>query len=159
VAELPVGPALREVTIPFVGPGASLELPLTIPTPTRGVIRIGPLTISRQDPIGLVRREVTWPEKHLVHVHPETAALPPHTAVLVRYLERAAGSGLTDADLSFEAVGEYAPGDAVRHVHWKSSAKTGTLMVRQSEESQTARVAVLFDARREEYHSDEEFEL
>ncbi|MFC7766284.1 DUF58 domain-containing protein [Leucobacter soli] len=54
---------------------------------------------------------------------------------------------------------EYAHGDALRHVHWKSTAKTGTLMVRQFEESQTARVAVLFDALREEYASDDEFEL
>lgn len=159
VAELPVGPALREITIPFVGPGVSLELPITIPTPTRGVIRVGPLTIARQDPIGLVRREVTWPEKHLVHVHPATAMLPPHTAGLVRDLEGSASRRLTDSDLSFYAVREYARGDAMRHVHWKSTAKTGTLMVRQYEESQTARVAVLFDARREEYQSDEEFEL
>ncbi|MHA3684004.1 DUF58 domain-containing protein [Leucobacter sp. HY1908] len=159
VAEMPVGAALREVTIPFVAPGAALELPLTIPTPTRGVIRVGPLTIARQDPIGLVRREVTWPEKHLVHVHPATAMLPPHTAGLVRDLEGAASRRLTDSDLSFYAVREYAPGDAMRHVHWKSTAKTGTLMVRQYEESQTARVAVLFDARREEYLNDEEFEL
>ena len=159
VAELPVGPALREITIPFVGPGAELVLDLTIPTPMRGVIAVGPLTIARQDPIGLVRREVTWPEKHLVHVHPETALLPPHTAGLVRDLEGAASRRLTDSDLSFYAVREYAPGDAMRHVHWKSTAKTGTLMVRQYEESQTARVAVLFDARREEYLNDEEFEL
>src|SRR5690606_16700627 len=57
------------------------------------------------------------------------------------------------------AVREYVPGDAMRHIHWKSTAKTGTLMVRQYEESQTARVAVLFDARRAEYASDDEFEL
>lgn len=159
VAELPVGQALREITIPLVGPGAAIELPLTIPTPTRGVIRIGPLTIARQDPIGLLRREVTWPEKHRVHVHPATAQLPPHTAGLVRDLDGSASRQLTDSDLSFYAVREYAAGDAMRHVHWKSTAKTGTLMVRQYEQSQTARVAVLFDARREEYASDEEFEL
>nr|WP_245190187.1 DUF58 domain-containing protein [Leucobacter exalbidus] len=159
VAELPVGPALREITIPFVGPGVALELPITIPTPVRGVIRVGPLTIARQDPIGLVRREVTWPEKHQVYVHPATTQLPPHSAGLVRDLEGASSRRLTDSDLSFYAVREYAHGDAMRHVHWKSTAKTGTLMVRQYEESQSARVAVLFDARREEYQNDEEFEL
>lgn len=159
VAELPVGPALRELTIPFIGPHGTADLPARVPAPQRGLIQVGPLTIARRDPLALLRREVTWPEKHLVYVHPVTTPLPPNSAGLVRDLEGAASRRLTDSDLSFYAVREYAPGDAMRHVHWKSTAKTGTLMVRQYEESQTARVAVLFDARREEYASDEEFEL
>lgn len=159
VAELPVGEALREVTIPFIGPHSSAELPMTIPAPRRGLIQVGPLTIARRDPLGLLRREVTWHERHLVHVHPATAQLPPNSAGLVRDLEGAASRRLIDSDLSFYAVREYATGDAMRHVHWKSTAKTGTLMVRQYEESQTARVAVLFDARPEEYQNPDEFEL
>ncbi|MFV0435464.1 MAG: DUF58 domain-containing protein [Leucobacter sp.] len=159
VAELPLGPALRELTIPFIGPHSSVELPLAIPAVRRGVVRVGPLTVARQDPVGLLRREVTWPERHLLYVHPATAQLPPNTAGLVRDLEGTASRRLTDSDLSFYAVREYATGDAMRHVHWKSTAKTGTLMVRQYEESQSARVAVLFDARREEYLNDDEFEL
>lgn len=159
VAELPVGPALRELTIPFIGPHGTVDLPARVPAPQRGLIQVGPLTVARRDPLALLRREVTWPDKHLVYVHPVTTLLPPNSAGLVRDLEGAASRRLTDSDLSFYAVREYAPGDAMRHVHWKSTAKTGTLMVRQYEESQTARVAVLFDARREEYASDEEFEL
>ncbi|MBK0417599.1 DUF58 domain-containing protein [Leucobacter sp. CSA1] len=159
LAELPVGDALRELTIPLIGPNRATELPLSIPARTRGVIPVGPLTVARRDPLNLLRREVTWRDRHLVHVHPVTAPLPPSSAGLVRDLEGAASRRLTDSDLSFHAVREYAPGDALRHVHWKSTAKTGTLMVRQYEESQTARVAVLFDARPEEYASDEEFEL
>ena len=159
VAELPVGNALREITIPLIGPHHSVELPVAVPAYRRGVIRIGPLTIARRDPVGLVRREMTWPEKHLLHVHPVTATLPPNAAGLVRDLEGQASQRLTESDLSFHAIREYVHGDALRHVHWKSTAKTGTLMVRQYEESQTARVAVLFDARRDEYTDDDEFEL
>ncbi|WP_336992353.1 DUF58 domain-containing protein [Leucobacter sp. VD1] len=159
VAELPVGPALRELTVPFIGPGASVELPVRVAAVRRGVVPVGPLTVARRDPVGLLRREVTWPERHLVHVHPAIAVLPPNSAGLVRDLEGASSRRLTDSDLSFYAVREYARGDAMRHVHWKSTARTGTLMVRQYEESQTARVAVLFDAIREEYQNDDEFEL
>ncbi|WP_449276942.1 DUF58 domain-containing protein [Leucobacter sp. GX24907] len=159
IAELPVGDALREVMIPLLGPNASIDIPVAVPAHYRGVIRVGPLTVARRDPVGLVRREVTWPDRHLLHVHPATAILPPNPAGLVRDLEGAASRRITESDLSFHAVREYAPGDAMRHIHWKSTAKTGTLMVRQYEESQTARVAVLFDAVPEEYASDEEFEL
>jgi len=159
VAELPVGDALRELTVPLLGPHHATTLHVEVPTARRGVIRVGPLTVARRDPLGLLRREVTWRDRHLLHVHPATALLPPNSAGLVRDLEGQASRRLTDSDLSFHAVREYAPGDAVRHIHWKSTAKTGAIMVRQYEESQTARVAVLFDARREEYASDDEFEL
>ena len=159
IIELPVGEALGELLVPMLGAQQSTTLRADVPASRRGAVRVGPITVARRDPLGILGREVTWPESHLVHVHPVTVSLPPGTAGLVRDLEGAASRRLTDADLSFHAVREYAPGDALRHVHWKSTAKTGTLMVRQFEESQTARVAVLFDARRDEYASDDEFEL
>lgn len=159
VIELPVGDALRELTVPMLGPHHGTVLPVAVPTPQRGVITVGPLTVARQDPLGLLRREMTWRDVHHVHVHPRTVLLPPTSAGLVRDLEGQSSKRLTDSDLSFHAVREYVPGDAMRHIHWKSTAKTGQLMVRQYEESQTARLAVLFDARREEYASDAEFEL
>lgn len=159
VIELPVGDALRELTVPLLGPHQEVSLPVALPAERRGVITVGPLTVARQDPLGLLRREMTWREVHRVHVHPRTVLLPPNSAGLVRDLEGQSSRRLTDSDLSFHAVREYVPGDALRHVHWKSTAKTGTLMVRQYEESQTARLAVLLDARREEYASDDEFEL
>ncbi|MBO1902741.1 DUF58 domain-containing protein [Leucobacter weissii] len=159
VAELPVGDALREVTVPLLGPRQTVELAVGVPALQRGVVAVGPLTVARRDPLGLLRRDLTWPDRHLLHVHPRTAMLPPGSAGLVRDLEGQSSRRLTDSDLSFHAVRDYVPGDAVRHIHWRSTAKTGSLMVRQFEESQTARVAVLFDARREEYGSDEEFEL
>lgn len=158
-AELPVGEALREVPIPFIGPHGRIAVPVAIPAQHRGVIEVGPVTLSRRDPLGLLRREVTWRDKHRVHVHPQTVFLPPGSAGLVRDLDGAASRRLTDSDLSFHAVRDYVHGDAMRHVHWRSTAKTGALMVRQYEESQTARSAILFDANRAEYVSDEEFEL
>lgn len=158
-AELPVGDALRELPVPFIGAHETAELPVSVPTHARGVIEVGPLTLARRDPLGLLHREVRWRDRHLVHVHPRTVPLPTGSAGLVRDLDGAASRRLTDSDLSFHAVRDYVHGDALRHVHWRSTAKTGTLMVRQYEESQTARSAILFDARREEYGSDAEFEL
>lgn len=159
MVELPVGDALRELTVPLLGPHQDTLLAVTVPTARRGVIPVGPLAIAKRDPLGLLRRVMTWRETHLLHVHPVTVPLPPNTAGLVRDLEGQASKRLTDADLSFHAVREYAAGDAMRHIHWKSTAKTGTLMVRQYEESQSARIAVLFDALRAEYASDDEFEM
>ena len=158
-ADLPVGEALRELAIPVIGPRGIAQLPVEIAAPARGVFEVGPITLSRRDPLGLLHREAKWRDRHLVHVHPRTVTLPPGSAGLVRDLEGAASRRLTDADLSFHAVREYAHGDARRNIHWKSTAKTGVLMVRQYEESQTARTAILFDAVRAGYASSAEFEL
>ena len=158
-AELPVGDALREIAVPFIAGRGRTIIPVPIAADQRGVIEVGPITLARRDPLNLFYREVTWRDRHLVYVHPKTVLLPPGSAGLVRDLEGASSRRLTDSDLSFHAVREYVRGDAFRHVHWKSTAKTGTLMVRQYEESQTARAAVVFDANRAEYASDEEFEL
>lgn len=157
--ELPVGDALRVLTVPLLAPRKQVTLETAVTTERRGVIRVGPLTVARQDPLGLLRREMSWPDTRTLYVHPKTVALPPNSAGLVRDLEGFESQRVVDSDLSFHAVREYVPGDALRHVHWKSTAKTGTLMVRQYQETQTARTAVLFDARHGEYSSDDEFEL
>lgn len=157
--ELPVGDALRVLTVPLLTARKQVTLNTAVTTEHRGVITVGPLTVARQDPLGLLRREMLWPETQTLHVHPKTVALPPNSAGLVRDLEGFESQRVVDSDLSFHAIREYVPGDALRNVHWKSTAKTGTLMVRQYQETQTARTAVLFDARRDEYASDDEFEL
>jgi uncharacterized protein (DUF58 family) len=42
-------------------------------------------------------------------------------------------------------VREYRPGDSQRHVHWPSTARTGTVMVRELEEERSRRLAILVD--------------
>ena len=79
--------------------------------------------------------------------------------VRVSFCEGAPSRRIVDADMSFHAIREYAPGDAWRQVHWKSTAKTGQLMVRQYEESRRSRMAVVLGAAQQEYLDDDEFEL
>jgi hypothetical protein len=61
--------------------------------------------------------------------------------------------------MSFHAIREYAAGDSRRHIHWKSTAKTGRLMVRQYEESRRSRMAVVLGVADHEYADGDEFEL
>jgi uncharacterized protein (DUF58 family) len=43
------------------------------------------------------------------------------------------------------SVREYRTGDSMRHVHWPSTARTGTVMVREFEEERTRRIAIVVD--------------
>ncbi|WP_312173839.1 DUF58 domain-containing protein, partial [Microbacterium sp.] len=158
VVDVPVGEGLVEAHVPLLRPGAHHREQLTIAAHRRGVIDVGPMTITRGDPIGILRRELRWPDVQRIHVHPVTVRLPSTSAGLIRDLEGTPSTALVDADLSFHAVREYVVGDSQRHVHWKSTAKTGKLMVRQYEESRHARIAIILDLDAESYESDDEFE-
>ena len=61
--------------------------------------------------------------------------------------------------MSFHAIREYVPGDSQRQIHWKSTAKTGRLMVRQFEESRRSRMAVILGVAEPEFADADEFEL
>lgn len=158
VVDVPVGEGLIEAHVPLLRPGAHHREDLVIAAHRRGVIDVGPMTISRGDPIGLLHRELSWPDVQRIHVHPVTVRIPSTAAGLIRDLEGTPSTTLTDADLSFHAVREYVSGDSRRHVHWKSTAKTGRLMVRQYEESRHARIAVVLDLATDSYDGDDEFE-
>ncbi|HWL60757.1 MAG TPA: DUF58 domain-containing protein [Microbacteriaceae bacterium] len=161
VLDIPVGPGLVESYVPLLRPGAEHRETVRIAAGRRGIIQVGPMTITRGDPIGLLRRDLSWPQVELVHVHPVTTPLPPTSAGLMKDVDGQPTRTIVDSDLAFHAIREYVPGDSRRHVHWKSTAKTGSLMVRQFEESRRARVAVVLDLLATAYQeeSEEEFEL
>ncbi|MGU3647055.1 DUF58 domain-containing protein [Microbacterium sp. C23T] len=157
--DIPVGAGLVEFGVPLLRPGNAVEQPLDIPGLPRGIVRVGPATTVRSDPIGMLRREHSFHDVHDLYVHPRTAALPSTSAGLIRDLEGAPTRRLVDADMSFHAIREYAPGDSRRQIHWRSTAKTGRLMVRQYEESRRSRMAVVLAVAEGEYADADEFEL
>jgi uncharacterized protein (DUF58 family) len=61
--------------------------------------------------------------------------------------------------MSFHAIRQYVPGDAQRQIHWKSTAKTGQLMVRQFEQTLRSRLAVVLSVDAGDFTSSDEFEL
>jgi uncharacterized protein (DUF58 family) len=157
--DIPVGEGLVEFGVPLLRPDHSVAQPLEIPALRRGVVKVGPATTVRSDPIGMLRREHAFEDVHELYVHPRTTALPSTSAGLIRDLEGSPTRRLVDADMSFHAIREYTPGDSRRHIHWKSTAKTGRLMVRQYEESRRSRMAVVLAVAEMEYADADEFEL
>jgi hypothetical protein len=160
LVDIPVGDGLVEAHVPLLGPSGEHREQLTIAAQRRGVIDVGPMTIARGDPLGVLRRELQWPGIQRIYVHPVTTAIPSTSAGLIRDLEGMPTSDIVDADLSFHAIRQYAPGDSQRHIHWRSTAKTGTIMVRQYEESRRSRIALILGLNDEdEYATEEEFEM
>lgn len=157
--DLPVGEGLVEFGVPLLRPGHTVAQPLDIPALPRGIVTVGPATTVRSDPIGLLRREHAFADVHQLYVHPRTTALPSTSAGLIRDLEGSPTRRLVDSDMSFHAIREYTAGDSRRQIHWKSTAKTGRLMVRQYEESRRSRMAIILAVAEGEYADADEFEL
>ena len=157
--ELPVGERIVLRFLPPLPRGATFEEQFPIPTERRGVVPVGPARTVRADPIGLMRREIVWSDTSLLHVHPRTAAIAALSTGFVRDLEGSPTRDLTVSDIAFHALREYVPGDDRRFIHWRSSAKTGTFMVRQFEETRRSRLMVLLDLDAHSYADEAEFEL
>lgn len=157
--ELPVGSAVASFPVPaLAGHGAFEEL-FRVPSVRRGVITVGPVRSVRSDPLGLVRRELVWTEALELFVHPRTVSIEGAAAGLLRDLEGRPTSNLSNSDVSFHTLREYTPGDDRRYVHWRTSARTGTLMVRQFEDTRRSHLAVVLSGAVRHYSDPEEYEL
>jgi len=143
----------------LVAPRETAVAEQEIPTPQRGVFQVGPATTVRKDPLGMFRRSRTDNAVNTLYVHPASVSLPSATLGLIRDLDGNPSATIVDADIAFHAIRPYMPGDAQRHIHWKSTAKTGDLMVKQFEETRRSRLTVLLATNASEYRDAEEFEL
>jgi uncharacterized protein (DUF58 family) len=138
----------RVVGVPLLRLRAGKETTVRYPVPTdrRGVVPIGPLQVVRRDPHGLF----TMPRSHggvdKVWVYPKAhplSAVPPGVA---RSLD-----GLVDrvphGTITFDTLREYVIGDELRHVHWRTTARIGELMVREHVDTSLPQLVILLDDR------------
>ena len=157
--EIPVGRALAQIVVPGIGAREKSRHAFTVPAERRGVIAVGPVRTVRADPLGLVRREHVWTAASELFVHPRTIGIPSMSSGFVRDLEGNPTRDLSTSDISFHALREYAAGDERRHIHWKSTAKTGTYMVRQFEETKRSHLVIALSLSSRDYATEEEFEM
>ena len=145
LVELPIGVSAARFVLPPLGSGTEHEELFVVPTHRRGVIPVGPARTVQGDPFGLVRRTVLWTEVTELFVHPRTVAIESLGAGLLRDLEGSVTEDQSMSDLAFHALREYQPGDDVRYIHWRSSAKAGRLLVRQFLDTRRSHITVLVD--------------
>jgi uncharacterized protein (DUF58 family) len=141
------GTTVSGVALPRLRGGASVAVTYPLPTAERAVLRIGPLAVVRQDPFGLVRVEQTRGDRLTAYVHPATVALDPLPATYERSLDGPTSDTAPQGSQAFHQLREYVPGDDRRMIHWRSSARTGRLMVRQHVDTSLPDLTVILDTR------------
>lgn len=113
----------------------------------RGCFLLGPWELRLGDPFGifLVRQVYLQPQELVVY--PSLAALPrrllPHTPTFGEH--RLLRQPLPAETLNAITTRPYVPGDALRRVHWRTSARRGTYFTKVFEPEATSSVWLLAD--------------
>lgn len=156
---MPVGRSRADFDLPRLPSGAEHDELFTVPTSRRTVLTVGPVETVRADPFGLLERRQPLTGARDLFVHPATVAVHGSAAGLMRDLEGRSTRVLADNDMSFHALRDYVPGDDRRNIHWRHSARTGGLVVRQFEQTRRSHLVVVLSTRTDDYADAEEFEL
>jgi len=136
------------VPVPLVRlrPGRVTTVGYAVPTRRRGVLDIGPLEISRRDPLALVGVVRRYGGTIRVWVRPRVHLIAAVPVGLSRSMDGRIDR-VPQGSITFAALREYVMGDDLRHVHWRTSARVGELMVREHVDTSLPRMVILLDDR------------
>ncbi|MEV3935250.1 DUF58 domain-containing protein [Glycomyces sp. NPDC049804] len=148
------GPGLetRRVAVPLarLRPGKSAGASYAIRAERRGVVDAGPLGIGKRDLLGLAATAGNFGGTARLWIHPRLHQLGRTPDGLARSLEGTADK-VEQGSLTFHALREYVIGDELRHVHWRTSARIGKLMVKEHLDTSLPTVAIAIDDRAESW--------
>lgn len=156
--ELELSGAPVTIALPRLARGERHDIRLPIDTSKRGRIDVGPVHLAHTDPLGILERRTRLSDALTLMVHPRIVRIPAASSGLVRDLEGEAAQDLAPDDVAFHSLRDYQPGDDPRIVHWRTSARHGTLLVRQFEPSRRSDTSICFTTSQVEI-SAEDFEL
>ena len=131
------------------------ELEAVITYPRRGYADARSLTLESGHPLALARVRAMADSGSPQLVFPRLGVL--HKAQLRRFLSRRSPSlgqtrGLPchapTAQAEFHGLRSYRPGDSLRHLHWRTTARRGELMVREYEDWPNDDLTVVLEARK-----------
>lgn len=132
--------------MPAIAAGHVERLTYELDTTRRGNLTAGPLVLRRTDAFGLVTAERRVTGSVNVAVRPKRYTLHMLPSGRLRDLEGPTRE-VSKGTASFHQLREYVPGDDMRHVHWRTTARTGTLMVKQLVDTTRPEIVVIVDNR------------
>ena len=147
---------LKEAEVPPLSAHGEAEARAEIFPLRRGILRFTSLTLARADPLGIFRSFIKISAPQTVLILPKRYPLPPIALPgAMRYQEGgvalAANVGRSE---EFVALREYRHGDPLRHIHWRSWAKTGKPIVKEFEDEFFVRHALVLDTFDDEPNSE-----
>ncbi len=128
----------------------------TVRTPCtqRGKWTLGPVSVHSGDPFGIFRLAKHVDLTNELIVYPATVELPRFQLPTADLL---GGQDLQQRTFhvtpNVSTIRQYVPGDSFNRIHWRSTARTGQLMVKEFELDPTADVWIVLDMEERFHHA------
>jgi uncharacterized protein (DUF58 family) len=141
------GALVAEQALPELPPGREVEVQMGLLPLRRGYVNLSAAVVARPDPLGIFRaffrarvadRLLVLPRRYPV----SASRLPGGRRYQRGGVSLAAEIGESE---EFAALRDYRPGDPMRHIHWKSLAKTGRPIVKTYQDEFFVRHALILD--------------
>jgi uncharacterized protein (DUF58 family) len=142
----------KRLKMALLPPGSSTEMPYEVQFRKRGYYQIGPLVLETGDLFGLHRRYHVATEPHFVLVYPLVVPLEGYDISSRRPIgEIRLVHRLFEDPTRIAGVRPYEQGDPLNRVHWRATARTGTLHCKQYEPSTIAGATIMLDFHEDGY--------
>lgn len=149
IDEIPFQFQIRDFKIDRkIKPTSQDEISYFLQPTERGTFSFGKLNIYVRSPFSLVSRRFIFDKNHSVPVYPSYIQLRKYDLMafsnqLFQYgLKKIRRIGHT---MEFEQIKEYIPGDDIRTLNWKATAKKNSLMVNQFQDEKSQSVYMVID--------------
>jgi uncharacterized protein (DUF58 family) len=151
-AEDVLGDQVVRMNLPAMAAGQSIEHPYVVPARKRGLFDVGPVRLTRADPLGLFRLVQGQGSIEQLWVRPRVRTMATVSSGWAKDLDGPTSDVAPRGSAAFHALREYQFGDDLRHIHWRTSARRSQLMVRHFVDTRRSQELLMLDPRAEAYN-------
>ncbi len=139
------GPAAAFVA--HIPPKSDRRTRLRVVPRARGVVRLEGVRVASRFPVGFMEKTIIARSPAQIIIHPRVATLraDPFAELSGRALDSSTTLPRSGRGEEFFGVRDYSPGDPMRHIAWRATARTGALIVRQHTEPRSRALWILLD--------------
>lgn len=138
---------IQPVPLPDLPPDTRIRVKIRTTPHTRGYLDFSGIILARPDPMGLFHHltRITLKQKLLILPRSFDMEIPQFESARKYHAGGVwLASSVGNAD-EFISLRDYRPGDPLRHIHWKTYARTRNLVVREFEDEYFVRHGLVLD--------------
>jgi uncharacterized protein (DUF58 family) len=133
--------------LPLLQPKENIQFEVSLLPLRRGYIQLSGYALYRLEPLGLFKKEIFFRDSAKLLVLPRMyPVIQAEMAGSRKYHQGGVTTATRCGDTGeFVSLREYRPGDSVKHIDWKATARVDTAIVRQYQDEYFSRYGIVLD--------------